>query len=166
MGDGAGDAVALTAGGGSVGLALGYRGGVGSSAEDRTAKGWFRGGQDAQLQLPGGQDSGFFSEPPLAGDQTASGLPVRVPRVILSQGTGASGPPDNRGSGPPARPAGASGQPAGNGQGNANGGRALPKRSPEQVRSRLSGFQRGTRRAQVQGGSGGQAPRAGEGTDR
>ena len=36
----------------------------------------------------------------------------------------------------------------------------LPQRSPEQARSRLSGFQRGARRAESQ------PPRAGEGTDR
>ena len=50
------------------------------------------------------------------------------------------------------------------GHGSANGGHALPRRSPEQARSRLAGFQRGTRRAEGQGGSSGQAPRAGEGT--
>jgi signal transduction histidine kinase len=223
---GTGDAVALTAGGGSVGLATDYAGGgagngygtgAGSgadgygngtgggngysrgngygtgaaeartaeahtmdaramdarTAETRAAKGWFRGGQDAPdygqgapAGLFGGRGGDPFSEPPLAGDQTASGLPVRVPRANMPPGTAPASPPDSQ-AGLPARSAGASGQPTGSAQAAGGGGdKLLPKRSPEQARSRLSGFQRGTRRAQVQGGSGAQAPRAGEGTDR
>ncbi|MGH3282285.1 MAG: hypothetical protein ACRDNW_24555, partial [Trebonia sp.] len=133
------------------------------------ARGWFRGVQEDRedrAQALGSQYGDFFGEPPLAGDQTASGLPVRVPRANMPPGTGSSSPPDGLdGSGGPA--SGLPARSAGTGQGNASGGnRVLPKRSPDQARSRLSGFQRGTRRAQEQGGSGGQTPRAGEGTDR
>jgi hypothetical protein len=58
----------------------------------------------------------------------------------------------------------AAGRPAdGHGGHGGHGGQApatLPQRSPELARSRLSGFQRGARRAE------GQAPHAGERTDR
>jgi signal transduction histidine kinase len=147
------------------------------ASEGRTAKGWFRAGQDVPSQPPAGLGGalggggGFFSEAPIAGDQTASGLPVRVPRANMPPGTAPSSPPpEPQGNGGlPTRSAGASDRAAGpgNGQGNAGGGgTGLPTRSPEQARNRLSGFQRGTRRAEGQGGSTGQAPRAGEGTDR
>lgn len=144
------------------------------TAETRTAKGWFRGGQDAPDHgqggpggMFGGRGGDFFSEPPLAGDQTASGLPVRVPRANMPPGTAPASPPPDSQPGLPARSAGASGQSASGAQATGGGGdKLLPKRSPDQARSRLSGFQRGTRRAEAQGGSGAQAPRAGEGTDR
>jgi hypothetical protein len=147
--------------------------------EGRTASGWFRGGQDGTGRPAagtlGGQDVGFapdwgpgtdpaatFSEPSHT-DQTASGLPVRVPRANMPPGaSGGGGGPSDGQAGPP-RAAG-SGTAAGKGLGSANSGHTLPRRSPDQARSRLSGFQRGTRRAEGQGGSGGQAPRAGEGT--
>jgi signal transduction histidine kinase len=146
--------------------------------EGRTASGWFRGGQDGAGQPlvagpMGGQDGSFvpdwgtgpdpagaFAEPSQL-DQTASGLPVRVPRTNTPTAAGA---PDGQGQGGlPARTAG-SGRVAGNGHATANSGKTLPQRSPEQARSRLAGFQRGTRRAEGQGGGSGQAPRAGEGT--
>jgi hypothetical protein len=38
----------------------------------------------------------------------------------------------------------------------------MVQRSPDQVRSRLAGFQRGTRRAETEQG---QSPRAGEGSE-
>jgi hypothetical protein len=153
-------------------------GGQGNPAlEGRTASGWFRGGQDGTGRPAagtlGGQDGGFapdwgpgtdpaatFSEPSHT-DQTASGLPVRVPRANMPPGASGGGPSDGQ-AGPP-RGAG-SGTAAGKGPGSANSGHTLPRRSPDQARSRLAGFQRGTRRAEGQGGSGGQAPRAGEGT--
>jgi hypothetical protein len=169
---GAGDSVALTAGGGSVGLATGYENGNGNGLVDgRTASGWFRGGQDGVAgSFEGGHDGAFgqeWSDPSFDG-QTASGLPVRVPKANMPPGTGTNGASDSQG-GLPTRPPANSG-PARNGA--ANDGKAMPVRSPERVRSRLSGFQRGTRRAEGQGrsggsgGSGGQAPRAGEGTER
>jgi hypothetical protein len=78
-----------------------------------------------------------------------AGLPVRTPRASLSGGLGG--------------PGGGSQAETGN-RLLAGSGKALPQRSPEHARSRLAGFQRGTRRAEAQGGSGGQAPPAGEGT--
>jgi signal transduction histidine kinase len=138
--------------------------------EGRTASGWFRGGRDGAGETLGGLDGGFGADFGLGPDpagpsgtgQTASGLPVRVPRSSTPAGAGAAGTSDGQ-AGLPARTAG-NGRPQGTGPGPANGGVALPQRSPEQARSRLAGFQRGTRRAEGQGGSGGQAPRAGEGT--
>jgi signal transduction histidine kinase len=85
----------------------------------------------------------------------SAGLPVRTPR-----GNGAS------------LPAGAGAIPAG-GPSFGGGGGTQPVRSAEQVRSRLTGFQRGARRAEGQNGQdghnghnghGGTPPSAGEGT--
>jgi signal transduction histidine kinase len=181
-----GETIALTSGGGSVGLATDYAGnGTGNgngSAEGRTALGWFRGGQDGGGgSLAAGHDGGFapdWGDPAIEG-QTASGLPVRVPRTSMPPGGGTTSAPDVQSqsglptSGLPTRTPGSS-RTSGNGatgngaagNGAANGGTTPPQRSPDQARSRLSGFQRGTRRAAGQGGSGGQAPRAGEGTER
>jgi signal transduction histidine kinase len=184
----AGEAAALTATGsvltatGQGGPGNGYANGNGvhgnSALEGRTASGWFRGGRDGADQAlagtMGGQDAGFGADfgagTDLAGafggssgtGQTASGLPVRVPRSSTPPGAGGAGTSDGQ-TGLPARTAG-NGRPQGTGPRPAKGGMALPQRSPEQARSRLAGFQRGTRRAEGQGGSGGQAPRAGEGT--
>ena len=176
------EATALTSGGlGSNGHGNGYgngyaNGSVGSlTLESPTASGWFRGGQEWSPGSPlgsqgagrhpdfgiGADPGGTFGEPSSAG-QTSSGLPVRVPRANMPAGTGGAAPPESQ-AGPPVRAAGSS-RAAGKGPGSANGGVTLPKRSPEHARSRLAGFQRGTRRAEGQGGSGGQPPRAGEGT--
>jgi hypothetical protein len=90
-------------------------------------------------------------------DQTTAGLPVRSRKSNLTPDTTS----DNRTGGLPQRsdatrvgptPGGAPG----------TGSQPLPQRSPDQVRSRLAGFQRGTRRAETQG----QSPRAGEGSER
>src|SRR5579875_33924 len=85
---------------------------------------------------------------PARGGETSAGLPIRVPRANLIPGSAADAAPG-----------------AGNGRtavrpGNSQEAQPLPQRSPEMARSRLSGFQRGARRAESQ------APRAGEGTDR
>ena len=174
----AGEAVALTSGG-PTDPGDGYPNGNGlgnPSLEGRAASGWFRGGPAGASRspagIPGGRDAGFSpdwgpgadpagaaGEPSRAG-QTAAGLPVRVPKANMPPA--ASGADTSAGqAGPPTRAARSS-RPTGNGQ--SNGG-ALPRRSPEQARSRLAGFQRGTRRAEGQGGSGGGQPRrAGEGT--
>lgn len=180
----AGEAVALTAGG-QRGPGHGHAtvGGIGNLApEGRTASGWFRGGHDGAGRLPAGflggplsgpdagwsADGGTVTDPagpsgePSRADQTATGLPVRVPKANLPPGTGGAGPAGGQ-PGLPARTPGGS-HPQGTGLGSANGGALLPQRSPEQARSRLAGFQRGTRRAEGQGGSGGQPQRAGEGT--
>jgi signal transduction histidine kinase len=82
---------------------------------------------------------------PVRGDRTVAGMPVRVPHANLLPGSVGGGqrvasrPADGY---EPQTPA------------------ALPQRSPETTRSRLSGFQRGGRRAE------GQTPHAGERTDR
>jgi hypothetical protein len=189
-------APALTSGGGgAVGLASDYgnrtsdygNGNGNGAAEGRTALGWFRGDEDGASRpltagALGGQDGGFsFGEPSIS-DQTVAGLPVRVPRANMPPGAGGSGgsgpgAPDGPAPGAPDGPAPSAqgglptrtpggGRPAGTSHGTANGGSALPQRSPEQVRSRLAGFQRGSRRAEGQGGSGRQEPRPGEGTER
>jgi hypothetical protein len=154
--------------------------------EGRTASGWFRGGQDGNGRPAagtlGGQDGGFSPDwspgadpaAPFGGDpaaafgepthteQTSAGLPVRVPRANMPTGAGGGGGGPSDGQTTPLR-AGGIGRAPGKGAGSPKGGHALPRRSPDQARSRLAGFQRGTRRAEGQGG-GGQSPRAGEGT--
>jgi len=85
---------------------------------------------------------------PVHGDHTAAGLPVRVPRANLIAGSAGS----HRAGGATSRPA--------DGRGTQTAPAARAPRSPELARNRLSGFQRGTRRAK------GQTPRAGEGADR
>ena len=87
---------------------------------------------------------------PVRGDQTAAGLPVRVPRANLLPGSAGGG--HRAGSGPASRQAGNH-----DGQTPAT---PRPPRSPDMARSRLSGFQRGVRRAKDQ------TPSAGEGADR
>jgi hypothetical protein len=93
--------------------------------------------------------------------QSTAGLPVRVPKA--SRGPG-SGPPDGPGAGLPG--AGLPGRMPGGPAAGLGSGNSLPQRSPDQARSRLAGFQRGTRRAEDQGGGGGTAPQPGEGTER
>jgi signal transduction histidine kinase len=149
----------------------GYGAGNGSAA--RTPSGWFRGGQGGPQPSPvagaiGGQGLGpapdwakpadTAAEPPGV-TQTAAGLPVRVPKASA---VSAGAAPDLKG----ASPARVTGNSGGSGNSNANGGKTLPQRSPEQARSRLAGFQRGTRRAEEQGGGPDKVPRAGEGTQR
>jgi hypothetical protein len=136
--------------------------------------GWFRRGQAGGL-LPGAVDagSGQAAAPGLGGNggtaglfverasgeranggQSTAGLPVRVPKGARAPG----GSPDGPGAvGLPGR---APGGPAAGANGN-----PLPQRSPDQARSRLSGFQRGTRRADGQVG-GGKSPQPEEGTER
>jgi hypothetical protein len=98
---------------------------------------------------------------PAQGDQTSAGLPLRVPKANLIPG---SAPGARNGGGAPG-----AGAPGGTGLPSRLGGNSteanalsasLPQRSPDMARSRLSGFQRGARRADSQ------PPRAGEGTDR
>ncbi len=80
---------------------------------------------------------------PVHGDQTAAGLPVRIPRANLIPGS-VGHRADSR---------------AADGHGAQAPAASRPPRSPDLARNRLSGFQRGTRRAK------GQTPRAGEGAD-
>jgi hypothetical protein len=124
--------------------------------------GWFRRGQTGSLLSaaaatgPGAGEVGAAASyaERAYGDQSTAGLPVRVPKAGRGQG---GGPSDGQGAGLPGRTPGV---PAA-----APGGNPLPQRSPDQARSRLAGFQRGTRRAEGQGG-GGKSPQPGEGTER
>jgi signal transduction histidine kinase len=87
---------------------------------------------------------------PVRGDTTTAGLPVRVPQANLLPGSVGGG--RHRPAGPEAPKPAAS----------------RPPRSPDVARSRLSGFQRGTRRAKGPAPSAaeGQTPSAVEGADR
>ena len=106
-----------------------------------------------QLSGPSGSDGWSVGKhaaqiiaEPVRGDFTAAGLPTRVPQANLIPGsagggrTSVSGSTGRPGSGPEAQTP------------------ASP-RSPDVARSRLSGFQRGVRRAKDQ------TPDSGEGTD-
>jgi len=131
----------------------------------RMPSGWFRRGQAGTMLADAG--AGLNGVPGLGGDGTAvsyaerangdqstAGLPLRVPRAGRGPG---GGPPDGQGAALAGRTPGV---PAAG-----TGGHPLPQRSPDQARSRLAGFQRGTRRAEGQG-TGGKAPQSGEGTGR
>jgi len=135
--------------------------GYGSATGARMPSGWFRRGQaGTMLSAASGageslSDAGAAYAERANGDQSTAGLPLRVPKAGRGPG---GGPPDGQGASLPGRTPGV---PAA-----APGGNPLPQRSPDQARSRLAGFQRGTRRAEGQGGSGGKAPQPGEGTGR
>jgi signal transduction histidine kinase len=89
--------------------------------------------------------------------QTSTGLPVRAPGTNLTSDTGFGSK-----AGLPQRADSVRGGPIPGG-GTRTGGQPLPERSADQVRNRLAGFQRGTRRAESEQG---QSPRAGEGSER
>ena len=110
-------------------------GGDGSSSAD----GWADGRHAAQVIAD-----------PVRGDSTVAGLPTRVPRANLLPGSASGGHlADSRVTSRPA-----------DGHQAQTPAALRPPRSPELARSRLSGFQRGTRRAE------GQTPRTAEGADR
>jgi hypothetical protein len=132
-------------------------------AAGSSASGWFRNrpspeaapqaagsGMAANGGWAGGLQAAQIISNPVRGDRLVAGMPVRVPHANLLPGSvdGAQRSVDGA-----QRDAG---RPAGS-----HGGQAtLPQRSPELARSRLSGFQRGARRAE------GQTPRAETRTDR
>jgi signal transduction histidine kinase len=127
-------------------------------AASRTPLGWFRGTWAGTEWAGPGDTSGPSQEVgiiagPVVDDQSL-GLPVRVPGASLVPGgdvaDGEHGSP----------------RPPRQDRGLASKGMTLAKRSPEQARNRLAGFQRGTLRAESQSGPGGsaQAPSSGEGT--
>jgi signal transduction histidine kinase len=91
-----------------------------------------------------GQHAAQVIAEPIRGDQTAAGLPVRVPRANLLPGSAGGGRSPGHG---------AAGRQAGGGVTQAL---AAAQRSPELARNRLSGFQGGIRRAK------GHAPGTGE----
>ncbi len=98
---------------------------AGSGWRSGTERSWAEGTQAARIVAD-----------PVRGDQTAAGLPRRVPRANLLPGSAggrhaASGVTSRPADGPDAQAPAA----------------ARPRRSPEMARSRLSGFQSGARRA-------------------
>jgi hypothetical protein len=119
------------------------------------ADGW-RAGADEWAE---GRHAAQIVADPVRGDRTAAGLPVRVPRANLIPGSAGG---HRAGSGATSRPP--DGRPGDSRPSDGRGTSAAPAarapRSPELARNRLSGFQRGTRRAK------GQTPHAGEGADR
>jgi hypothetical protein len=122
--------------------------------------GW--GAADTGSWNTGGRRPADIVADPVQGDQTSAGLPLRVPKANLIPGSapGARNGGSTPGGGEPGGGAGLPSRLGGNGN-EANAlSAALPQRSPDLARSRLSGFQRGARRAESQ------PPRAGEGTDR
>jgi signal transduction histidine kinase len=127
-------------------------------------------GTGPQAGLPGWADSALGGPGPNTGiapdwrtprgesfDQTSTGLPVRTPRTGPNSDTGTD--PQ---AGLPQRADSARGGPI-PGSGTRTGSQPLPQRSADQVRSRLAGFQRGSRRAESEQGP---SPRAGEGSER
>jgi signal transduction histidine kinase len=94
-----------------------------------------------------GQQAAQIVANPVRGDRTVAGMPVRVPSANLVPGSADGGQ----------RTASYS---AGGYDGQASASAGLPQRSAETARSRLSGFQRGARRAEDQ------ASHAGERSDR
>jgi hypothetical protein len=82
---------------------------------------------------------------PVRGDRMVAGMPVRVPHANLLPGSADGG---QRSASQNTASHNTSGQLAGGYEGSAPSG--LPQRSPETARSRLSGFQRGARRAEDQ----------------
>jgi signal transduction histidine kinase len=149
-------------------LARGGSGNDPSAAGPRVAKGWFRGrapdqggasgGAPPASGAGGGAPQWRAPSSPSYSDQTSAGLPVRIPKNSLTPDTVT----DNRTGGLPQRSDAARGGPA-TGSGPGTGSQPLRRRSPDQVRSRLAGFQRGTRRAETDEG---QSPPAGEGSER
>ena len=141
----------------------GYAGGNGNdpSAEGpRAAQGFFRGTEAGTVEAP------QWSAPasPSYDDQTSAGLPLRTRRAASAPDAGSSG---GTGELPRRSGAGRSGPGPGPGRGPAASGPGTSshptlQRSPDQVRSRLAGFQRGNRRAETEQG---QSPRAGEGSE-
>jgi hypothetical protein len=132
-----------------------------SAAGPRVAKGWFRGRAPDQGGASGGGGRTSQWRPPSSpsyDDQTSAGLPVRIPKNSLTSDTVT----ENRTGGLPQRSDAPGGGPA-PGSGPGTGSRSLRRQSPDQVRSRLAGFQRGTRRAETDQG---QSPPAGEGSER
>jgi hypothetical protein len=126
------------------------------SAAPPGSGGWRTGAADGWAE---GKHAAQIVADPVRGDHTAAGLPVRVPRANLIPGSAGG---HRAGSGATSRPP--DGRPAdsrpADGRGAQAASAARAPRSPELARSRLSGFQRGTRRAK------GQTLHAEEGADR
>jgi hypothetical protein len=124
-----------------------YKGGN----EQEASGGW---GPEPGGLTAGGRRPADIASDPVLGEQTAAGLPMRIPKANLIPGSASGGP----GSGPADAGVTASRGEEGGSQPPTRS-EPLLQRSPELARSRLSGFQRGARRAEGQ-------TRAEEGTDR
>jgi hypothetical protein len=109
-------------------------------------------GPEPSSWTAGGRRPADVVAEPVLGEQTAAGLPMRIPKANLIPGS-ASGGGRGGGNGGTASP----GEEGGSGTPTLS--EPMLQRSPELARSRLSGFQRGARRAEGQ-------TRAEEGTDR
>jgi signal transduction histidine kinase len=131
-----------------------------SAAGPRVAKGWFRGRSPdlGGARVAGGTQQWRAPSSPAHDDQTSAGLPVRIPKNSPTPDTVT----DNRTGGLPQRSDAARGGPV-PGSGPGTGSQPLRRRSPDQVRSRVAGFQRGNRRADTDQG---QSPPSGEGSER
>jgi hypothetical protein len=127
------------------------------SAEQEAPGGW---GPEPEGWTAGGRRPADIVAEPVLGEQTAAGLPMRIPKANLIPGS-ATGAPGGPGSGPAGGGNGVTAGRGGEQSGSQPPTRSEPplQRSPELARSRLSGFQRGARRAEDQ-------TRAGEGSDR
>ncbi|MGH3256490.1 MAG: nitrate- and nitrite sensing domain-containing protein [Streptosporangiaceae bacterium] len=108
----------------------------------------WRGGSGTDGWAIGKHAAQIIAEP-VRGDITAAGLPTRVPRANLIPGSATGG--TGTGGGATSRPGSGSGPEA---------QAPTTPRSPDVARNRLSGFQRGARRAK------GLSPDSGEGADR
>jgi hypothetical protein len=145
-------------------LARGGNGNDQSAAGPRVAKGWFRrraadlGGAGGASAAGGGTSQWRAPISSSSDDQTSVGLPVRTPRNSPTPDPLT----DSRTGGLPQRSDAARGGPM-PGSGLGTGSQPLRRRSPDQVRSRMAGFQSGTRRAVTDQG---QSPPAGEGSAR
>jgi hypothetical protein len=134
-----------------IGQPTGQQDGRGASGTDGWASGQQdgRGGSGSDGWATGRHAAQIVAEP-VRGDVTAAGLPTRVPQANLIPGSAGGG--RSTGAGAPSRP----------GSGHDAQAPVTPRspRSPDVARNRLSGFQRGVRRAK------GLTPDDGEGSDR
>jgi signal transduction histidine kinase len=136
-------------------------GGDPSPAGPRVAKGWFRrrpSDQGAATGSGGGTPQRRAPSSASYRDQTSAGLPVRIPNHSTHPETVTH----DRAEGLPQRSDAARSGPT-PGSGLRVGGQPPRRRSPDQVRSRMAGFQRGTRRAETDQE---QSPSAAEGSER
>ena len=140
-----------------------------SAPGPRVAKGWFRGraadlggargiaGATAAAGVGGEASPWSAPSSPSYDDQTSAGLPVRTPK----NGPTPDAVTDSQ-SGRLSQRSAAARSGFTPGSGFMAGSQPPRRRSPDQVRSRLAGFQRGTRRAETDQGQ----PPAGEGSAR
>jgi signal transduction histidine kinase len=152
------------AGGWDNGQEADWQGGQAGGGWGAEAAGWGRSEAPGWQGGGAGWRNGQAVGPPVHGDPTAAGLPTRIPRANLFPGSAAGGPSRDAGAGDPGALPAWNQAPAGydspvaaeDTQPSAFPRPGTPRRSAEQARTRLSGFQLGNRDAQ------GRTPRAGE----